>query len=85
MCLRFENALPRNIVCARVGGPWSETVPVAFQQIIGWAQERGVIYREALVFYWDNPAQTGVADLRADVALTVDAQTQVDITGTAFR
>ena len=51
MCLRFENALPRNIVCARVGGPWSETVPVAFQQIIGWAQERGVIYREALVFY----------------------------------
>lgn len=44
-----------------------------------------MIYREALVFYWDNPAQTGVADLRADVALTVDAQTQVDITGTAFR
>lgn len=85
MSLRFENALPRNIVCVRVGGPWNETVPVGFQQIIGWAQEQGVAYREALVFYWDDPAHTDVADLRAEVALTVDAQTSVNITGTVFR
>lgn len=56
MSLRFENALPRSIVCARVGGP--ETVPVGFQQIIGWAQEQGMAYREALVLYWDDSVQT---------------------------
>jgi DNA gyrase inhibitor len=33
-------------------------VPVGFQQIIGWAQEQGMTYREALVFYWDDPVQT---------------------------
>lgn len=58
MSLRFENALPRSIVCVRVGGPWNETVPVGFQQIIGWAQEQGMAYREALVLYWDDSVQT---------------------------
>jgi DNA gyrase inhibitor len=33
-------------------------VPVGFQQIIGWAHEQGMAYREALVLYWDDSVQT---------------------------
>ncbi|WP_437887234.1 GyrI-like domain-containing protein [Phytobacter sp. V91] len=85
MSLRIENAQPRQVVCVRVGGPWNETVPEGFRAILPWAKEQSLSYEEALVFYWDDPAQTPVDVLRADVALTIDEDTPVNIDGTGFR
>jgi DNA gyrase inhibitor len=51
--MRFPGA---SFMCAL--GAMNETVPVGFQQIIGWAHEQGMAYREALVLYWDDSVQT---------------------------
>ncbi|MBM3073309.1 GyrI-like domain-containing protein [Enterobacter sp. RHBSTW-00994] len=85
MSLRFEDAQPRQVVCLRVGGPWNETVPKGFSDILSWAKGQNLSYDEALVFYWDDPAETDADALRADVALTMDPQTVLSTDGTTLR
>ncbi len=72
MSLRFENSQPRKVVCRRVNGPWYKTVPLAFQEILTWSHANNIEYTEALVFYWDDPAETAEDEQRADVALTLN-------------
>ncbi|WP_227648179.1 hypothetical protein [Klebsiella pneumoniae] len=37
-----------------------------------WSHANNIEYTEALVFYWDDPAETAEDEQRADVALTLN-------------
>lgn len=53
---------------------WSlvQNRPLAFQEILTWSHANNIEYTEALVFYWDDPAETAEDEQWADVALTLN-------------
>lgn len=59
-------------------GPYN-TVGPAFDRIVGWAAENGLMQRETKVIglAWDNPMEVAPERLRYDAAITIDRRIDV--------
>jgi len=65
------------IAYLRVSGPYCDTMPAGFARLEQWATANGHGDGDWLALYWDNPETTPVEQLRADVAVSVAAGTEV--------
>ena len=66
-----------HLAAIRVIGPYAETMPGGFDRLMQWAAPRNLLAGDWLALYWDNLHVTPADQLRADVALSVPAETQV--------
>lgn len=65
------------IAYLRVSGPYCDTMPAGFARLEQWASTHGHADGDWLALYWDNPETTPEAQLRADVAVSVAAGTEI--------
>ncbi|WP_024486570.1 GyrI-like domain-containing protein, partial [Serratia fonticola] len=71
MAVRIEQKPVEKAVGVRVVGPYAQSVPLGFQQLMAWQQRQGIPVGKWLVLYWDDPNQVAAENLRADVVFTV--------------
>ncbi|HEJ9060053.1 MULTISPECIES: DNA gyrase inhibitor SbmC [Serratia] len=71
MAVSIEQKPAEKAVGVRVVGPYAQSVPLGFQQLMAWQQQQGIPVGKWLVLYWDDPNQVAAEKLRADVVFTV--------------
>ncbi|APG18773.1 DNA gyrase inhibitor SbmC [Kosakonia radicincitans] len=67
----------RRIAGFHLVGPWNVTVKQGFKQLMMWVDSNKIAPLEWVCAYYDNPDEVPPEKLRADVAITVDADFQI--------
>ncbi|WP_192457576.1 DNA gyrase inhibitor SbmC [Musicola keenii] len=63
----------RHVVGFRLVGPWEQTVPQGFEQLMKWVDKHAVQPLEWIAVYYGNPQETSPEKLTADTVVSVSA------------
>ena len=78
MDVKIIQRAEQRVAYLRVIGPYEQSLPPGFQHMMQWSETRGLEAGDWMALYWDDPNVTPPEQLKADVALSVPDDTEVD-------